>query len=556
MPKGSRKHKAVTRVVSNSSVQALMNKNAAADVMLSGQTTFFSPFLSTDFLQLPQTPQEKRILINHFYKTDPIVGQSIDLHSELPLSKVRLAKPKVFNEKEAKAFGFEDANDRAEYILDFYLRMTKKVKLFSKLLEIAHQWYLDGDVYIFVEDSDVDLPEEQLERELTPEGTLRDNTRELTQKHYNGWEKLFVLPPDLVKVESIQFADEEEIELVPDSKTKKLIEEADFDEEAARRVEKIPEEIKEYVKMGENIPLGTDPMQGSFVYHMARKKIAYEEHGVSLIERCLRILLYREKLRQAQTQIADRAMTPKRLIWGEDLSEDDVEDLRIQVDTALLDPDFSIITNYEVHWEEIGARDRLLDLATEYDITDKHLYIGLGVTESLLVGETSYGGDRLRIEVINTRYLLFREIIQTFVEEYIFEPVARKKGFLEHDKWGNIRTIYPKLQFTRLALRDNQDTYDQMFNLYQKGSISIGVILELLNIDPEDTRAQLEKDMFTVNDAVFNELIRALYDRVSDQIAEETNLAELLIKNMNLKKKDEAEEEAPADEEPWPSEEF
>jgi len=513
-----------------------MSRNASADVMLSGQSAFFSPILSTDFLQLPQTPQEKRIYINHFYKTDPIVGQSIDLHSELPLSKVRLAKPKVFNEEEAKALGFESANDRAEYILDFYVRMCKKIKLFQKLLEIAHHWYLDGDVYPFAEDSEIEIPEGAIKRILTKDGVVKDNTKAMEQKYYKGWAKLFLLPPDMVSVETVPFADEEIIELTPDSKTKRLVEEASYDSEAARKIENIPEEIKEYIIGDDNIPLGTDPDEGSFVHHLARKKISYEEHGVSLIERCLRTLLYREKLRQAQTQIADRAMTPKRLVWGEDLSPEDVDDLREQIDLALVDPDFTIIANYEVHWDEIGSSDRLLDMATEYDITDKHLYIGLGVTESLLVGETSLGGDRLRIEVINTRYLLFREIIQSFVEEQLFESVAKKKGFIEHDKWGNIRYLYPKLQFTRLALRDNQDTYDQLFNLYQKGSVSIHVILELLNIDPEDTKTQLEKDLFTINDPVFNELIRSLYNDSSSQIVEETNLIEKLIENLHLKR--------------------
>lgn len=546
MSNKKRKYKPMTRI-SNSSVQAQMQRNASTDIALSDQTTFFSTFLSTDFLQLPQTPQEKRILIHHFYKTDPIVGQSIDLHSELPLSKVRLAKPKVFNGGEAKKLGFDDANDRAEYILDFFERMSKNIKLFDKLLEIAHQWYLDGDVYVFVEDSDIELPEDKVTRILQEDGSIKDNSAEIARKVYKGWEKLFLLPPDLMKVEAIHFTDSEEIELLPDTKTKKLIDSADFDEESRRKVDGIPDEIKEYIQREENIPLGTDPYQGSFCYHMSRKKIAYEEYGVSLVERCLRTLLFREKLRQTQTQIADRAMTPKRVVWGEDLSEVDVDDLREQVDSALVDPDFSIVTNYEVHWDEIGSRDRLLDLATEYDVSDKHLYIGLGVTESLLVGETSYGGDRLRIEVINTRYMLFREILQTFVEDFVFEPVARKKGFLEHDKWGNVRTIYPKLQFTRLALRDNQDTYDQLFNLYQKGSISIGVILELLNIDPEDTKSQLEKDMFTVNDAVFNELIRNLYDRVADRIAEETDLVDRLIKYLKLTK--EGEEEGEVEEE-------
>jgi hypothetical protein len=254
-------------------------------------------------------------------------------------------------------------------------------------------------------------------------------------------------------------------------------------------------------------------------------------------------LYYREKLRQAQTLIASRNMTPKRLIWAENLGESDTEDLREQVDLSLVDPDYSIVTNYEVHWEEIGSRDRLLDLSSEYEITDKQLYAGLGVTESLLNGESTFSGDRVKLEVLNTRYLLFREVIQEFVEDYLFAPVARRKGFVEKDEWGDEVVLFPRLSFTRLALRDSQDTYDALFNLYQKGSISIDLILEMFNIDPAQTREKIEKDMFTVNDAVFNEVIRGIYGEVGRMLAEKTDISDKIAKYLDLKMK-----EAPAEE--------
>ena len=53
-----------------------------------------------------------------------------------------------------------------------------------------------------------------------------------------------------------------------------------------------------------------------------------------MLERCLRILVYRDKLRQAQTSIASRHMTPIRLVYAEDMDANDVEALREQVDLA------------------------------------------------------------------------------------------------------------------------------------------------------------------------------------------------------------------------------
>lgn len=255
--------------------------------------------------------------------------------------------------------------------------------------------------------------------------------------------------------------------------------------------------------------------------------------GFLAVHNCLRTLVYRDKLRQAQTSIASRAMTPKRLIYAEDLDVHDVEELRDQVDLALLDPDFSIITNYQVNWEEISADSRLLNLSGEYDMTDRQLFAGLGVTESMLTGDGSFGAEKINLEIINNRYLLYRDHIQRYVEEYLFKPIARKKGFVEMDEFGNEVLLYPKLSFTRLAVRDNRDTFDSLFNLYQKGSLSVNYILELFNLDPDAVREQLENDMFTVNDATFNEAVRGVLSEVGRGMVEKSDFLPLFIKYLS-----------------------
>jgi hypothetical protein len=327
------------------------------------------------------------------------------------------------------------------------------------------------------------------------------------------------------------------IEMIPSEKDRALIEQAKAgDPFAEEMVQEMPEEVRNHIEQGKLIPLGTDPDEGSFCYYLAGRRGAGEDLGQSILDRVLRTLMYREKLRQAQTQIASRAMTPKRIVWGDRISEADVMDLREQVDLALVDPDYSIVTNYEIHWEEMGSRDRLLDLSGEYEITDKQLFAGLGVTESLLSGETLYSGDRIKLEVINTRYMYLREMVQKYVEENLFKPVARRKGFVEKNKWGGEVVLYPKLSFTRMPLRDSQDTYDALFNLYNKGSIDISLILEMFNIDPDDTRVKLEKDLFTVNDALFNEVLRGIYSSVAQKIVDETDVVDKINQTLKLTK--------------------
>lgn len=528
------------------------SSSAMGNTMMSSGDNFFSPQLSTDFLELPQSLREKREIYRHFYNTDELVGQAIDLHTELPLSKVRLAPPKPRTCPE----GFKDAHDYGQYILSRFERMCQRVKLFQRLITMVHHFWLDGNVAVFAEDSAVETPMDvghtrhvEKRAELTDGGEPREfeeevwtpkddgEAQELThyQKNYQGWQQLIILPIDKVKITTFSFTDKVKCELIPSDRDRALLDKAKQGDPIAQEMaEEIPAEVRQYMEQGQLIPMGSDPDEGSFVHLLMARKHADADIGQSILDRCLRTLYFREKLRQAQTSIASRAMTPKRIIWAEGLSDADTEALRQQVDLALVDPDYSIVANYEIRWEEMGSRDRLLDLSAEYEQTERRLLSGLGVTESLMSGESLYSGDRLKLEVINTRYLHLREILQDYVEESLFKPVARRMGFVEKDQWGQEVVLFPRLSFTRLPLRDSQDTFDALFNLYQKGSISVDLILEMLNIDPDETKSKLERDLFTVNDAMFNEIIRSVGNEVGRLLAEKTDVTERVAQYLKL----------------------
>ena len=538
--------------------------NSSSQAISTADQNFYSPQLSTDFLELPQSEREKRELLRFWYSTHPIIGAGIDFHTDVPMSKIRLSAPKG-----------KDIT-RNKQILHFFERMCRRLRLFQVLYDVTHEYWLHGNVFIFCEDHDLtgEMPEnlmpdsqspdgvrpeeqdtgeeqeessEELSEELSEESSEDDVKNErsraiqkFVEGKYEGWQRLQILPPEQVKLEIFQYTNRVQMELIPSEKDRLAVLKAQEqnDTEAQKIAEGIPEQIRENLLSGQPIPLNTTPYDdflcSSFCFHLAHKRSPYDDRGVSILERCLRTLLYQDKLRQAQTSIASRAMTPKRIIWGDKMSQPDVDDLRDQIDQALVDPDFTIITNFEVHWDEVGARDRLLDLSTEYDITNKLLFIGLRITESMLTGESTYSGERIHLDVMNTMYLLYRETLADFVEQSLFAPVAEKKGFWEEDEYGNKNLLFPKLQFTRLALRDNTEMQDFMFNLYQKGSMPIDYIYELLNIDSEDAHILLKRDLMTPKDATFNEIIRSLYTQIGTDLASKTDAMKKVADNMGL----------------------
>ena len=298
--------------------------------------------------------------------------------------------------------------------------------------------------------------------------------------------------------------------------------------------EKLPEVLFDRLKDGGAIPLDTDPYSGSHVFHLSRKKSQYETMGVSMLERCVNTLLYQDKLRQAQTSIASRHMTPIRVVWAEGMSDNDTDILREQVDLSLTDPDFSIISNFEIHWEEMGANGRLLDLTSEFEHIENALFAGLGVTREILTGEGTYSGNKINLEILNTQYMLFREQLQDFVENNLFKPVAKKKGFEETDKFGRKKLLYPHLSFARLAVKDNDAFFDQAFNMYNKGSLPVDIIHDMMNIDTHSSRKKLEADLFTVNDSAFNQFLQALYNAVGPIMAEKWNIADKLGQYLDM----------------------
>jgi len=358
----------------------------------------------------------------------------------------------------------------------------------------------------------------------------------LTNPDYEGFNKIQILPPEQIEMAADGvMGDQPTVYYKPPDKQKQAyLDDPD-----------VTNEVKDTLQQDGKVALNQDPFVGSYVIHFARKKANYELHGRSILQRCIRTVIYREKLRQVQSTIASRNMTPKTLVVAPDIPPSEVMALRAHIDEAKSDPDYSVVLNYDATWNEIGSEGRLLSLDAEWQHTNSDLSIGLGLSPELLIGEGMYSGNRIQLEIMNVSYTQFRDVLTGIIEDQIFRPVAMKKGFYEMDKYGRPRWIYPKVSFSRMALRDSGDLYDMLFNLYAKGSLPVDIILEFLNIDPEDAKQKLEDSLFTVNDSKFNELLSNLYGSIGEVIMQKSDLIKRVIKGLTLNEVDNEAEEGP-----------
>jgi len=459
-------------------------------------------------LYWPVTLKEKYSWYRYWARSDAYVGRALELLTDLPMSRITLNMPKL--EKIGKK--------KKQQIYDFYRYMVDRIDLFSRLQEMLWEHNMIGNVFAFIE---------------------WDDKMEM-------WSKITILPPEEVDIFQYPFSEIARVEYRPE-RLIQLIQNY-FNGQGypdlcsdnsiySEIVEHIPKEIKDMVRKHGCIVMDSDPSTGSYVYHMGRRRSPYLDLGASVLERILVPMLQKEHYRYTQLSLASRNMTPKNKVQAPLLTNDQLDDLRAQLDLSYLDPDYSIVTNYEWDWEQIGAEGRLLDLSAEYENIENQVFAALGVTRELLTGEGTFSGNKITVEILNTMFLITREQLQRFVEKYLFEPVAEKKGWYEEDANGIKQYWYPKLGFNRLTIRDNQEVFDSLFQLYQKGSLPIDIIYELFNLNTEAIHDQIYDDLFTVKDPTFNRAVETMNDAVGAQLGERSNLVEKTAKYLKLELK-------------------
>ena len=454
----------------------------------------------------PVTLKEKFEWYRYFSRTDPFVKRAVEYHTDLPMSKLMLRMPKMKDKK------------KRDMIMKKYEGMMRRIHLSDRLHSMLYEKNVIGNAFVWVE--------------------FDESKKE--------WGKLVILPPEEIIISRYPMSDQAKVMYQPEIANqvmRRMSIPVSSKEEYEEFVQTLGETekavmqnisydfVRQLLENNGTLIMDTDPFSGddghkvgSFVYHFSDKRHDYFDLGVSPLESILNVLLIKEHLKFTQLSLVSRNMTPRNKITAPNISLEELEQLRGEVDLSMQNPDYTVMTNYDFQWEVIGAENRLLDLTRENEYVENQMIAGLGITRELATGEGMYSGGKISVELMNTRYLLEREKLIDFVENSLFLPMAEENGFYEVDEWGNKTYFYPRLSFARLSIRDNAEVFDSLFQLYQKGSLPIDVILELFNLDSDEIHEKLRRDQFTLKDSTYNEMMRSVY----------SSLAETLLSNSDL----------------------
>jgi hypothetical protein len=422
--------------------------------------SFYHPEFEPSSILLPRDYREINAWCRYFYKYDSLVGTAIDSHAELPMSTIRMTLP----QSRDKAKNRKIQNEYEE------MCSIEGIDLFNKLLQMGVEYYKLGNVFPFARWSE----------------------------NKNRWTKLTLLDPDYIELEKLQFTDIMRVDLIPNEQLKKIVNNGPDSPKTGILYKAIPEDVIELVKVGKKIPLNTDPKNGSHVGHIAYKMADYDLVGTGLIERNFKTLIYKDRLRQSQDAIASRHLTPKHLIWADAMGMADLNSVRDQVDNAFADPDYAIITNYELHWDLIGTSSGLMQLESEWSWINDELLIGLMMNKSFLLGEGAYANGQTVLEVMNQKYSIYRERIEGYVLQYLFAPMAQRNDWAEYEegtlkKEKKIKWLYPRLKWNRLNFVDDTQHKQMLSQMVTQGQIDMQTWLECFGLDAETVRERLKR---------------------------------------------------------------
>lgn len=428
-------------------------------------------------------PVERSILnqwVRYYYRFHPLVGNAIDFHTEMPMSR----------------FGFKGIKDNS--ILQFYEEMAEELDLFNLLVDILREYFLLGEAvpYLYWDES------------------------------YNCWTDAELINPDFINVRGHPllmtggttfkgYNSKYIIELIPDQSLRDFAGSTNPDDQLLRN--QMDPALLEALKTGNNIKL--DPFNVSMIL---RKQHRYEPRGTSIVLRILKDLMYEDKLREGQYSIAEGHITPKQ-IWklGDKdhiPTDDDLADFRNLLIDANNDPLFSIITHYAVSADFVGSAGKVMQLVPEFEFVYNRVLTGLFLNKSLAHGEgVSHQNASIALRALMSRYIQIRGMIEDWCENKIFTPVAIANGFFETTKAEidhKVRVvnkegralITPKIDWrAKSNLLDDSQIKNFLLQLQGKMMLPMRVICEALDIDYDYAAKWLKAEEGTVFDKAYQD---------------------------------------------------
>lgn len=408
----------------------------------------YSPLFQIANLNLPRDRITMNAWNRVFYDTNPVVRNAINLHATYPISKINI----------------KCKNKRVE---QYFNDMAEKINLADAIAGIALEYWKLGEAFPYAE----------------------------LDANNSTWSDIIIQNPDFIEVSKSMMSNTPSISLRPDAELNRIINGTTSADMKLRQ--QIPEDIIHYVKKKQNIPLNNFNIS-----HLKMLSSNYDLRGTSLIVSCYKVLMQWDKIFEAKLAQADDMINPITLIKVGGGAEgdmfhpnaDQLQAWRETFEASQNDKDFKIITHAGVSVERIGANSGIIDTSNDFNFILDMLYAGLMVPKSVMTQDgAAFASASVGLEVLKSRYITFRHMVERWLETKIFAPIAEMNEFYDYKDKEKILTI-PQIDWNKINLYDVNDYITALSGHVGDKVVSVHTLYHSLGLNYEEEQRQLREE--------------------------------------------------------------
>jgi hypothetical protein len=357
------------------------------NTFITQQRPYAPEFESPDRQQYPV----HRILANRywrlFWKLDPVIGNCIEMYSEMPWGNFEMTGEGVEGE-----------------IKDAYEASVAATELRAVLPALTREYFITG--------------------EACPHNFFDDAKGIWTHTAIHNPDQLEVIHAPFIKMDPL-------VEFVPDDRLRQVLTSNNPMLSSVR--DSMPDELISRLMSRQNIPLS--PLNFTFI---PRKLHDYDTRGTSLLSRMWRILMYEDAVFNASIATARRHAGPLKIAKLGDAAtgyipppEQERRLLQLLAQ-AELDVNAWLVYHYAIQFEMVGTTDRIMSIDKHWELIERVKLVAMGISKAFLTGEVTYASAASGLTVFLQRLKALREFFEAkWIIPKFFKPLAQINNWVK-----------------------------------------------------------------------------------------------------------------------------
>lgn len=420
------------------------------------QNPYPSPFLNLSDMQLPQSTIEVFKWCKYYYTFDPLISGAVNALATFPVTEVQL------EDEENKS------KDKSDQVKLYEKVLFKNLNIYKLLIEIGIDYFLYGNCFVMGELS----KSEKGERE---------------------WVNMTRLDPSKMMIDYNPATGVKKYRWQVPQKIKDIV----LKKQPVDEYNKIPEIIKQAAIKNKSIVLNSEN-----VYHFSRATDSMGDNsvwGVPIVANVLKLLMYRNILRQAQEAIAREHIVPMRIYYldrtqGVNVHADFnkvANDLAVEIRKSVRDPNHKVVSPIPVGVINVGGEGRGLLLTPEIEQIQTEILAGMNVPREFIFGGVSYSGSSISLRILENQFITYRLLLKDFIQNFVIRKMAKARGeWLSEEDDDQLLTV----KLADLKMQDDVQQKQLIIQLNGAGKCSNDYMWKSLGIDADKMKEAIEKE--------------------------------------------------------------